>query len=274
MNRFLSHFLRYFLPSTLLVVGLAYLGIQQAQETKLNSLKSEASKKVLTAKSIAIEHLDLVARDIIYISNSELLRNALNTPFTSSDDSNSSLDALARDWQAIMAASPIYDQLRWIDETGQERLRIDHSDAEPVRVAEDKLQDKSGRYFFVKANQLQANQIYLSPFDLNVENGVIDVPYKPMIRFAKAVVDERGVKRGIVILNYLGDGMLQLIKQLKDQSSQKIWLTNEQGYWLLGCNSAHEWGFMLDKPELTVSEHYPEAWQTISNQERDRKSVV
>lgn len=265
----IKHFLRYFLPAILAVVALAFLGMQQAQQTQLNALKMDANKKVLAAKALAIDSLNLTVRDINYISNSELLTQVLAASVSNVDHSNpsvlnTSLDALARDWQALMSASPAYEQLRWIDEDGLERLRIDHSDILPIRIAEDQLQDKSDRYYFSKAINLNQDQFYLSPFDLNIENGIIDVPHKPMIRLAKPVVDELGVNRGVVVLNYLGDGMLQRIKQLKSADAQKIWLTNEQGFWLLACFSAYEWGFMYDKPELTVDEYYPEAWQKIS----------
>lgn len=265
----IKHFMRYFAPAILAVVVLAFLGIQQAQRTQLNALKMEANKKVVAAKALAVDNVSLTVRDILYISNSELLTQVLAASASSSDNVssptlNTSLDALARDWQAMMTASPTYDQLRWIDENGLERLRVDNSNTLPVRVAEDQLQDKSDRYYFSKAVNLNQDQFYLSPFDLNIENGIIDVPHKPMIRLAKPVVDEQGVNRGVVVLNYLGDGMLQRIKQLKSTNDQKIWLTNEQGFWLLACFSAYEWGFMYDKPELTVGEYYPEAWQKIS----------
>ncbi|WP_051145115.1 EAL domain-containing protein [Thiomicrorhabdus sp. Kp2] len=258
--QFFKHFLRYFLPSMGLVLVLAYVGMQQAQKEPLSSLNAKANEKVLMATTAAIENLDLIVRDIFYITNSELLSEVLN--------SDVSLDKLARDWQALMANSPIYDQLRWIDAKGHERLRIDRSEAFPVRIPEDELQNKSNRYYFSNAMKLKENQFYLSPFDLNVEYGIIDEPRKPMIRLAKPVFDQQGVKRGVIVLNYLGNDMLQHLKKLKDKNSQKIWLTNAQGYWLLGCTPQNEWGFMYDKPELTVKHRYPDAWQKIISQEK------
>ncbi|MDX1352330.1 MAG: EAL domain-containing protein [Thiomicrorhabdus sp.] len=243
------------------------MGVQQIEKDQLKSLKTKASEKILIGTAIAIENLDLIVRDVFYISSSELLLDALNA---SSDDNlaTSSLDKLAKDWQVLMDNSSIYDQIRWIDEQGHERLRIDRSETQSIRVPESELQNKRNRYYFSSAINLNRNQLYISPFDLNIERGVIDVPYKPMIRIAKPVFDDQGVKKGVIVLNYLGEDMLKHLKNLKENNQQKVWLTNSQGYWLLGCEPKDEWGFMFDKPELTVKHRYPGAWQQIISQEK------
>ncbi|GJQ57546.1 MAG: hypothetical protein D8M57_19500 [Candidatus Scalindua sp. AMX11] len=45
----------------------------------------------------------------------------------------------------------------------------------------------SDRDCFTKAVDLQQGEIYDSPLDLNREYGKIDIPHKPVIRFAKLV---------------------------------------------------------------------------------------
>ena len=267
LAQFFKYFLRYFLPSMFLVIALAFVGIQQAQKEQLTLLDSKGSEKVIIATTTAIANLDLIVRDIFYIADSELLNKVLNLPSLSNVNSDTSLNQLAKDWQALMVNSSVYDQLRWIDENGFERLRIDRSENFPVRIPEADLQNKSNRYYFTNAMKLKEDQFYISPFDLNVEHGIIDEPRKPMIRLAKPVVDYQGNKRGVVVLNYLGNDMLQHLKKLKDKNNQKIWLTNAQGYWLLGCTPQSEWGFMYNKPELTVKHRYPDAWDKIISQE-------
>ena len=252
------------------MLGLGYLAINQAQKVKVTELKQHAYEQVILAQTLSLQHLDLVVRDILYISNSELLNAVLETPalVPSNTVPAPSLDTLARDWQALMAASSVYDQIRWIDEQGQERLRINRNPLSPTRTPEDNLQNKRDRYYFTKAMGLSRNQFYFSPFDLNVERGLIEEPRKSMIRVTKPVFDAQGNKRGVIVLNYLGSEMLSQLQALKEAGSENLWLTNEQGYWLLADTPEDEWGFMYGRSDLTLKNRYPEVWQAISSQDR------
>ena len=80
--------------------------------------------------------------------------------------------------------NPDYDQLRYIDETGQEVIRVN---AGGVIVPHEQLQNKADRDYFLKANALAANQIYISRVDLNIEHGKVEQPVKPMLRLAMPV---------------------------------------------------------------------------------------
>jgi len=55
-------------------------------------------------------------------------------------------------------------------------------DTKPIVIAENKLQNKLARYYVQEGLQLKANEIYISPLDLNEEYGIVETPYKPMVR--------------------------------------------------------------------------------------------
>ncbi len=44
-------------------------------------------------------------------------------------------------------------------------------------------------YYFKDSIGLEKDQIFVSALDLNVENGKVEIPHKPMIRFATPVFD-------------------------------------------------------------------------------------
>ncbi|MBN2866738.1 MAG: EAL domain-containing protein [Thiotrichales bacterium] len=265
---FFKYFLRYFLPASLLVLVLSYIGMEQAQNQQFNVLKQQTQEKIISAKSLSIQNLDLVVRDVQYITQSELLNAVLNPSANASEiERSASLDALARDWQALMKTSTVYDQLRWLDESGQERLRVNLAQPMPVRSPEEDLQNKRNRYYFFKSMLLDKEQFYFSPFDLNIERDQIEEPRKPMIRVAKPVFDAQGNKRGVIVLNYLGSEMLSRIEALKSSPTDNLWLMNADGYWLLGSKAQDEWGFMYARPDLTLKHRYPEAWLRMVDQE-------
>lgn len=113
-----------------------------------------------------------------------------------------------------------FDQIRYLNSRGQEIVRINNRGNEHgVIVPDNELQNKADRYYFIESNDLPRGEVYLSPFDLNVERGEIERPLKPMIRYATPVVYNDGNHHGVIVLNFLGD---QLLKQLDWEETQSV----------------------------------------------------
>ncbi len=124
----------------------------------------------------------------------------------------------------ILGSRPEYYQVRIIHSSGWEVVRVDQKkDAAIEVVAEQQLQDKSGRYYFVEAMAADVGSVYSSPLDLNVEKGVVEVPYVPVFRVASPVADSSGQKIGIVILNVYAYELFHLL-------SPTMFLQTEAGY--------------------------------------------
>jgi PAS domain S-box-containing protein len=157
--------------------------------------------------------------------------------------------------------NPDYDQLRFIDETGQEIIRVD---ANGVVVPRDQLQNKADRDYFQKTHILAANQIYISPVDLNVEHGKVEQPPKPMLRLAMPVFDEKGQRRGIYVINVLAQNSINRLINFLPKYSQRFRMLNGRGYWLGGVPADQEWGFMLPgRSDLTLAKSDPGLWAQI-----------
>ncbi|WP_374379417.1 PAS domain S-box protein [Dongia sp.] len=171
---------------------------------------------------------------------------------------------MAESLSTLLQRNPEYDQARWIDERGMERVRVDRSqNEERVRVIpQPELQDKSDRYFFKESVKLPLGEIYISKIDLNIDNGKISVPYRPTIRFATPIADSAGQPRGILIVNYLAAGLLDRFRKVTSGSGRLVSLVNADGYWLSSSVPEDEWGFMFDRP-VTMQARDPAIWQQI-----------
>lgn len=156
----------------------------------------------------------------------------------------------------------IYDQIRFIGTDGREVVRINFGDGEPFLVEASRLQDKSGRYYFQQALSMASNEVYLSPLDLNVEDGEVEQPLKPVLRFATPVIDETGSRQGLVVLNYLGDRLLERFRQAAANIADHVQLLNHDGYWLSSPRPNESWGFMLDRDD-NFARRFPSAWRQI-----------
>lgn len=111
---------------------------------------------------------------------------------------------------------------------------------------------------------LDKGSVFVSPFDLNIEQGKVEKPHKPMIRFATPVFDQAGVKRGIVLINYLGQDFLDLIQEIGSGGKIQTMLANKNGYWLLHPDTEKEWGFMFaERKNFSFAKQNPELWEQI-----------
>jgi methyl-accepting chemotaxis protein len=149
----------------------------------------------------------------------------------------------------------IYYQVRYIDENGMEIVRVDDG----LPVPEKRLQDKSDRYFFREAVKLKENTVYVSPLDLNQEWGKIEVPFRPVIRYAVPVFDKKGANKGIVITNVDARQILQRLQSSTAAGPVKTMLIDSSGYYLLHPDRKKEWGGPADlNTGENIKKDYPE----------------
>jgi signal transduction histidine kinase len=158
----------------------------------------------------------------------------------------------------------LYDQVRFIGLDGRESVRVDWQGDTPVLVPVERLQDKADRNYTRQGLKLERGEIFYSEFDLNVEHGVIELPIKPTIRVAAPVFDASGRKRGIVVLNYLGQRTLDRVRSLSSQGLGEAWLIDGKGRWMLGSDAADEWGSMYpERAERGFDRIFPAAWKIL-----------
>jgi signal transduction histidine kinase len=261
-------FLKFFLPlAALLFAGLVLFG-QTEIESEMTRLKSQETLNVGLGAGTLSGQIESISRDLAFLSSHSALRRAINAPTADN------LAYLAADFANFSRSKGIYDQLRWLDETGMEIVRVDSVKGQSVVIAADKLQNKGSRYFFTDSFKLQPGEVFISPLDLNIEQNKIEVPYKPMVRVATSVVDDQGKKRGIVILNYYGKEMLQAFATATTGAADHIMVVNGEGYWLKSPKSDEEWGFMFKRPELSLAARAPEAWQRIRSEDRGQQRLA
>lgn len=262
-RRILKRFLLIFVPLVLTVTGItAIVYSTEVNENRAAVRETQRHAIALAVKSVRGQ-FTAVRSDILYLADQTLLKRWLNT------GNPADRSALAEDYLDFVRHKDVYDQVRLIDERGREVIRVNANNGNPRIVPHGSLQDKQNRYYVTDALSLKRGAIYVSPFDLNVEHGVIEQPPKPMIRIATPVFDTRGDKRGIVILNYLGKRLLDEFRAIAAKTPGDLWLINAKGYWLSGPDPARDWGFMYSQHESdTFSHSFPRAWPLISNAAR------
>lgn len=157
-----------------------------------------------------------------------------------------------------------YDQIRFLDETGMERVRINRTFAGAVAAPEPTLQDKSDRYYFREALKAGKNDVYISRFDLNVEHGRIELPHRPTIRFASPVIDRSGRKRGIVVMNLDGAAILGMLRTQAASGEYTTLFLSGNGNYMLGPTPDDAWGSQLERVDANMPTQFPAAWEAVT----------
>lgn len=265
-RRYWAGFFRVFLLVLLLVCGggatVVYI---QHQQAIIQRSSAEAANVGRAVNNVEMRFGRTVS-DIVFLSLHAAMQAALNAP------KPDSLSHIAHNFLAFSASQGVYDQIRWIDETGLERVRVDYNDGEPVLIPDERLQDKSKRYYFVETMKLDARQIFISPLDLNVENEVIERPFKPMIRVGMPLFDSTGKRRGMILLNYYGKDVIDGFLEGVAGGSDDAMLLNQEGYWLHAPSAKDEWGFMFNRAD-TFTTRYPRQWNAINSAEAGQLHV-
>lgn len=252
-------FLRNFLP----VVVLILLAAGIIAHLELDRQKAELRKLEFLHVGLASGVLDRqVARPLRHLQSLSLQEWAVQEALDQ-EGKGRSLETLKEHFWSVLARNPEYAQIRWIGTDGKERLRLNQADGSNIWVTpDDRLQDKSARYYVQAALNLAKGAVYISPLDLNIDDGRVVVPYEPMIRLATPIFRKDGKPLGIFVLNVNAQSMLRLFTQ--SAAGGNVVLLNQEGYWLKSPRSEEEWGFMLGNEE-TFGRKFPREWQLISS---------
>ena len=244
-----------FLPTALLVALGGWLVKYEVDRDVIGGLRSSEEMAVRLAAARLERFLETPHRDVVYFSGVDGFRELIR------EETPERLSRVIRDAVVLSNTAQTYAEIRWIDENGLERFRIDRTEGAAIVVPQNRLQDKAVRYFFGDTMALKQGQVFVSPLDLNVDRGKVEIPYKPMIRFATPVVDDAGRRRGIVILNVLGETMLRDFVA-PGMSTGRLMLFNADGYWLRGGEPDTEWAFMFGRPR-TLGRQHPDVWAQV-----------
>lgn len=242
----------------LLVTSLVYIIFIIEQYQNIINNKDNVIKLELQQKTkIITEDLKNIEKDLNFIG--EYTRSIIK------NDHEKMIQNLENYFFIFSKNHKMFQQLRYLDIDGKELVRVDNVNEKTI-IKRD-LQNKSSRYYYQKSQNLQENEIYVSPLDLNMEFNKISIPYTPMIRYSMPIFVD-GEKTGYIVVNYFAKKLLNDIQDSKN-SIQTI-LLNKSGYYLVGFEKKEEFGFMFNMKQATLQTMYPKNWESILKNENKK----
>ncbi len=214
-----------------LVAGLVgiYSSLETLRQETLHHLEQE-----VRGRAAGMGHFfDQLASELLYLASSSLLYDLANGVKAA----DGKLPVLARkrlerDYASFARAYPYIYQVRYLDAGGQEVVRVDRRENRLVTVPEEALQNKSDRYYVQEGLLHEAGQVYVSPLDLNIEHGQAEKPERPVIRFATPIIDRKGNKHGLLIVNLHAAFILEQIEEMAGTRGGVSYLFDRSGFFL------------------------------------------
>ena len=248
--------LALYLPVVVVLTGLTYGLLRVDVNIRLQKLQAQETGELKIAEQLLIHDFEFAKSDLQFLAQTPALKGFINNASPAEKQRVTEL------FLSLAQTKQRYDQIRYFDNSGMEKIRANLIDNQAVTVPDRELQNKSDRYFFHDMLRLDAGEIYVSPLDLSIEFGQIEIPYKPILRIGTPLFDRAGIKQGAVMLSYLGQGLLHDFTHAMREKQHRM-LLNQDGYWLSSQDPALEWGFMFGRDD-TFGKYYPDAWARIS----------
>ncbi len=127
--------------------------------------------------------------------------------------------------------------------------------------------------YFKKALRQPPGAVYVSPIELNKENGAIESPHVPVLRFATSLQTPDGQPFGILIINV---DMRRAFAGIREamRPGRDIFIINERGDYLVNPQLDREFGFEFGRParlqdDFPALAHALEANEASSEMIRD-----
>ncbi|MDP2835348.1 MAG: PAS domain S-box protein [Pseudomonadota bacterium] len=250
-------FLLFTSIALLILAGAWYVGNERISSELDITRSSEIGTVVMGVRRLDDE-LHAPFRQLHALVNEKAIRQAIDAY-----DKNAA-GGMEAAFTTLVDFNEVVDKVRWIDQSGMERVRINNVAGRPEIVPAAQLQNQSDSYYFANAMRLKPGQVFISSLDLNVEHGKVEVPHKPVLRLATPVQDSKGQTRGILIIDVAAKYFLDSFTDSLVGARDHAMLLNSGGYWLVSPDSEDTFGFMFQR-QKTLGSVYPEAWRAITS---------
>ncbi len=181
MSRNKIHIISISIVIICLIAISAFFGVYTIAYMKKDKLRDfQYTSQSKSEETVAFFHS--IESDVASLSNNPFLTNLIDAVKSEeADEINYCRYEVEMLFKTFSESRKIYAQIRYIDSTGQEIVRVDSKENNVYAVPQGELQDKSSRYYFQESIKLNEGNIYISELDLNRECGLIETPHKPML---------------------------------------------------------------------------------------------
>ncbi|MHA1566250.1 MAG: PAS domain S-box protein [Alphaproteobacteria bacterium] len=235
----------------LLLLGVGLYGSSSIGKALTKAAVSDLEARVAAHASEIETSLDAIRTDLRFLAGTPPIQGIVRARAGGGTDAQgqSTYEAWAQRLGVVFSqfgeAKSQYEQLRYLDEQGNEIVRVDISESRAHVVPNKDLQNKAAGDYFLEAMALGPGKTHISPLELNEEHGRIERPVRSVIRFATPIFDEAGQRRGVVVLNVSGDAILGTLLDADRHQGASHYVIDGSGEYLSHPDDERTWGYQL-----------------------------
>ncbi len=216
-----------------LIITITFFGIYTTKSLKRD--KTETFRQATNSKAERADYfIQNIIGDIKSLSNNQLLLNLIDAMVR---EDKEQIDRWKFDvgmlFKTYSENRGIYYQIRYIDDSGHERVRVDMGKEYAFILSSEKLQNEGHKDYYKETIKLKDGSIYVSQPNSNKEQGEIKGHNKPMLTYALPVFDDERQKKGILLLNVSVENLFQKILMHDYLKTVDSYLVNKDGLYIL-----------------------------------------
>ena len=203
---------------------------QRINSTIERSIATDLQQNISTAENTLQAKFEQFQRDIIFLSSSASVKNFINSIDTPSEINSQNQD-ISLTFASLIEQTPQFDQIRILSATnGDEIIRVEKLDNQIRVVPKDELQNKGARPYFLNVVNFEKGELFVSEINLNRENGLIEIPFKPTVRIAVPLFNNNDEKKGVLVINVNANFLLNNVFRSIDDRYYLYLLNKQLGF--------------------------------------------
>lgn len=235
-------------------------------------LTREATQDILQSSQVVGRRFSIMAlsaaNDARFLAQTRLAIQS----FDSGNATKNSRKILANQFKNLLLVHPEYFQIRFISaqDYGIELVRVDREINRIDVIKGLNLQEKQQYPYVYETLKLAIGKVYFSKIFINHEEGAHAGHKQPTLQVAAPVINQAGVKLGVIVINI---DLKQMFAMLKTNLSPKdqLYLTNQAGDYLIHPDRAMTFGF--DKGRRFLVQHTFKAVSMIVDETANTATV-
>ena len=244
----------------ILAAGILVHYYTERKLTQSNQNINEKSQVALIQKGIMGEMRSVIA-DLTFLAKINELWDILDAK-DSSFEYERARGLAAQEFLYFSEKKGVYDQITFLDDYGDEIIRINYGDGHPYIVEQSQLANFVTQPYFRNSLSQELGGVYISSFDFEIVAHDSQEIKHSVIRFATPLFDSYGNKRGILMLNFRGAKLIWGFAQAAYDIIDHAHLLNDEGEWLYDPDEPMEDASFFKGGE-SFAQKYPGPWQKI-----------
>ncbi len=248
---------------TLLVTSLLFIGAYNAIASyRIQRAQTSANLEndLLVKRAALVDFLEAARQDVIYLGDAEVL-HSYNKTLDDIAEPNVVIRArtiMEREFRRFAESRKIYEKVRYLNNDGNEVLRIDTDGNGVSAIAPqtellkaDELDPSGDLNYFTQTRLLNTGELFESPLGLETDRGRVETPHEPTIQFGTPLVINTQPK-GVILVSIYAEKFLSILSA----SGSDTFLVDADGYYLFHPDETKRWGRDLNT-NITIGNDFP-----------------